>query len=108
MDGQFAVLDIAAAQLHLGKLGRLDRVDLLLDEQADPDRIAARLRRQLPPEVAVERPEARNAQVEQMLASFQLNLSVLSLIALFVGMFLVYNTMSVSVVRQRRQIGIGI
>jgi putative ABC transport system permease protein len=41
-----------------------------------------------------------------MLASFQLNLFVLSLIALFVGTFLVYNTMSVSVVRQRRQIGI--
>ncbi|MBI3084272.1 MAG: ABC transporter permease [candidate division NC10 bacterium] len=106
MDGQFAVLDIAAAQLHFGKLGRLDRVDLLPDEGADVDRVAAGLRRHLPPEVTVERPEARNAQVEQMLASFQLNLFVLSLIALFVGMFLVYNTMSVSVVRQRRQIGI--
>ncbi|MFI5341228.1 MAG: ABC transporter permease [Candidatus Methylomirabilales bacterium] len=106
MDGQFAVLDIAAAQLRFGKLGRLDRVDLLLDERADPNRVAAILRQHLPPEVTVERPEARNAQVEQMLASFQLNLSVLSLIALFVGVFLVYNTMSVSVVRQRRQIGI--
>jgi len=106
MDGQFAVLDIAAAQLRFGKLGRLDRVDLLLDPQADPSRVAAILRQRLPPEVTVERPEARNAQVEQMLASFQLNLFVLSLIALFVGVFLVYNTMSVSVVRQRRQIGI--
>ena len=106
MDGQFAVMDIAAAQVHFGKLGRLDRVDLLLEDQADPDQMTATLRRQLPPEVTVERPEARNAQVEQMLASFQLNLFVLSLIALFVGVFLVYNTMSVSVVRQRRQIGI--
>ncbi len=106
MDGQFAVLDIAAAQLRFGKLGRLDRVDLLLDPRGDPNRVAATLRQRLPPEVTVERPEARNAQVEQMLASFQLNLSVLSLIALFVGVFLVYNAMSVSVVRQRRQIGI--
>jgi putative ABC transport system permease protein len=106
MDGQFAVLDIAAAQLHFSKLGRLDRVDLLLDDQADPDQVAAGLRQRLPPDLTVERPEARNAQVEQMLSSFQLNLFVLSLIALFVGMFLVYNTMSVSVVRQRRQIGI--
>ena len=106
MGGQFAVLDIAAAQLRFGKLGRLDRVDLLLDERADPNRVAAALRQKLPPEVTVERPEARNAQVEQMLASFQLNLFVLSLIALFVGVFLVYNTISVSVVRQRRQIGI--
>jgi putative ABC transport system permease protein len=106
MDGRFAVLDIAAAQLNFGKLGRLDRVDLLLEEGADADVVAAALRQRLPPEVTVERPEARNAQVEQMLASFSLNLFVLSLIALFVGMFLVYNTMSVSIVRQRREIGI--
>ncbi len=106
MDGQFAVLDIAPAQLHFAKLGRLDRVDVLLDGRADPDRVASTLRQKLPPDVSVERPEARNAQVEQMLASFQLNLFVLSLIALFVGMFLVYNTLSVSVVRRRRQIGI--
>ncbi len=106
MDGQVAVLDIAAAQLAFGKLGRLDRVDLVLEEGADADRVAARLRRRLPPEVTVARPEARNAQVEQMLLAFQLNLFVLSLVALFVGVFLVYNTMSVSVIRQRRQMGI--
>ena len=106
MDGQFAVLDIAAAQLHLGKLGRLDRVDVVLDAAADPARVATGLRAVLPPYVNVAPPEARNAQVEQMLGSFQLNLFVLSLIALFVGAFLVYNTMSVSVVRQRHQIGI--
>jgi putative ABC transport system permease protein len=106
MDGRFAVMDIGAAQLNLGKLGRLDRVDLVLDQQADAERVAATLRRRLPPEVTVQRPEARSAQVEQMLLSFQLNLFVLSLIALFVGVFLVYNTMAVSVVRQRRQLGI--
>ncbi|HWT79193.1 MAG TPA: ABC transporter permease, partial [Candidatus Methylomirabilis sp.] len=106
MDGQFAVLDISAAQLRFGKLGRLDRVDLLLDEKADPNRIAMALRQSLPSEVTVERPEARNAQVEQMLASFQLNLFLLSMIALFVGIFLVYNTLSVAVVRQRRHLGI--
>ena len=106
MDGQVAVLDIAAAQLHLRKARPTGSVDIVLDAEADPARVAAELRRRLPPQVDVERPEARNAQVEQMLGSFQLNLFVLSLIALFVGAFLVYNTMAVSVVRQRRQIGI--
>ncbi len=106
MDGQVAVMDIAAAQVVLGKLGRLDRVDLLLKPGADPLHVTARVRPRLPPGVTVERPEARNAQVEQLLLSFQLNLFVLSLVALFVGVFVVYNTMSVSVVRQRRQIGI--
>lgn len=106
MEGQVAVLDIAAAQVAFGKLGRLDRVDLVLEPGADPDRVAARLRRDLPPGVAVRRPEARGAQVEEMLAAFQLNLTVLSLIALFVGMFLVYNTLAVAVVRRRRQLAV--
>jgi putative ABC transport system permease protein len=106
MDGHIAVLDIASAQVHFGKLGRLDRVDVLLRPGAAPEQVAMHLRDRLPAGIDVERPEARNAQVEQMLGSFQLNLFVLSLIALFVGAFLVYNTMAVSVVRQRRQIGI--
>lgn len=106
MDGRFAVVDIASAQLNFGKLGRLDRVDLVLDATASPERVAAALRAALPPDLIVERPEARNAQVERMLGSFQLNLFVLSLIALFVGAYLVYNAVSVSVVRQRPQIGI--
>jgi putative ABC transport system permease protein len=106
LEGRVAVLDIAAAQVHFHKLGRLDRVDLLLTPGADPARVAADLRRRLPAAVVVERPAARSARVEQMLGSFQLNLLVLSLIALFVGAFLVYNTMAVSVVRQRRKFGI--
>jgi putative ABC transport system permease protein len=106
MDGHIAVLDIASAQVHFGKLGQLDRVDVLLQPGAALEQAAARLRDRLPAGTDVERPEARNAQVERMLGSFQLNLFVLSLIALFVGAFLVYNTMAVSVVQQRRQIGI--
>jgi putative ABC transport system permease protein len=106
MDGRTAILDIAAAQLHLAKLGRLDRIDLLLEDGASVPAVARSLEPLLPAGVRVERPEARNAQVERMLGSFQLNLFVLSLVALFVGMFLVYNSMSVSVVRQRRQLSI--
>jgi len=106
MDGQVAVMDIAAAQEAFQKVGRLDRVEILLAPGADAGRVKVALKTVVPPEVSVERPEARNAQVEQMLGSFQLNLFVLSLVALFVGVFLVYNTMSVSVVRQRRQLAI--
>ncbi len=106
MDGQVAVMDIAAAQEAFQKIGRLDRVEILLAPGADAGRVRVALKTVVPPEVGVERPEARNAQVEQMLGSFQLNLFVLSLVALFVGVFLVYNTMSVSVVRQRRQLSI--
>ena len=41
-----------------------------------------------------------------MLEAFRWNLRVLSYIALVVGAFLIYNTISVSVVRRRTEIGI--
>ena len=43
--------------------------------------------------------------VEQMLAAFHLNLTALSSIALLVGLFLVYNTVSTSVIARRDEIG---
>jgi putative ABC transport system permease protein len=106
LDGRLALLDIAAAQVEFRKTGILDRVDLLLEPGADPAAVAARLRSALPAGLAVERPAARVSQVEAMLASFRLNLTVLSLIALLTGCFLVYNTMAIAVLRRRRSLGI--
>ena len=51
-------------------------------------------------------PPQRNQQVESMLKVFQFNLTVLSTVGLLVGLFLVYNTISFSVVQHRREIGI--
>src|SRR5690606_16435130 len=44
-------------------------------------------------------------QVETMLAAFQFNRAALSWIALLVGLFLVYNTVSTSVIARRTEIG---
>ncbi len=96
-----AVLDIAAAQELFGKVGRLDRVDLIAT-----DRAAAALGRALGPAADVVRPETRTGRVEGMIASYRLNLFALSLLALFVGAFLIYNTLTFSVIQRRRQIGI--
>ncbi len=107
---RLVVLDIATAQEVTGRLGRLDRIDLIVD---DPDQAAAWLMgpagvagSALPPDATVRRPGARTAQVETMLAAFRLNLTALSLISLFVGVFLVYNAAMTEVVRRRREIGI--
>src|SRR5205814_9583037 len=48
----------------------------------------------------------RTEEVEKMLGGFQLNLVLTSLVSLFVGMFLIYNTVSASVVRRQHEIGI--
>ena len=59
----------------------------------------------LPAGLTVQRPERRGVQVEKMLAAFHFNLTALSYIALLVGLFLVYNSVSVSVITRRQEIG---
>ncbi|MFQ5894502.1 MAG: ABC transporter permease [Nitrospinota bacterium] len=105
LGGHLALLDIAAAQEAFGKLGRLDRIDVELEDPRRLEEVRASLESRLPPHVRVERPERRSAQVDKMLGSFQLNLAVLSYIALAVGLFLIYNAASTAVVRRRAEIG---
>mgnify|MGYP003344806948 CR=1 FL=1 len=72
---------------------------------ADIDAVESAIATRLPAGLSVQRPAARSRQVEQMLAAFHLNLTALSYIALLVGLFLVYNTVSVSVLSRRHEIG---
>ena len=106
LDGGFALMDIAAAQWAVGRLGRVDRVDVRLAEGVDVARAEQEIASRLPGGIAVRRPSSRGAEVERMLRAFQFNLTALSLIALLVGLFLVYNTVSVSVITRRREIGL--
>ncbi|HSB45798.1 MAG TPA: FtsX-like permease family protein, partial [Nitrospira sp.] len=101
-----AVMDLAAAQVLFGSVGRLDRIELVTAADRTPEDVASAVRTVLPPHLIVQRPAQRTAQVEKMVGAFQLNLAVLSWVGLLVGMFLVYNTMSFSVTQRRREIGI--
>jgi putative ABC transport system permease protein len=105
-DIRSASMDIGWAQELLGTVGRLDSVQLLLTEDADPSTVTAAARALVPADVVVAAPQQRSEQIGKMLASFQLNLTALSLVSLLVGMFLIYNTVSAAVVRGRREIGI--
>jgi putative ABC transport system permease protein len=105
LDGNFIMMDIAAAQLAFDRLGRVDRLDVLLPEGADLDRDLDAIAKRLPPGLAAQRPARRGEQVETMLAAFHANLTALSWIALIVGLFLVYNTVTISVVARRQEIG---
>jgi putative ABC transport system permease protein len=103
LDG-LLLADIATAQEVLGKVGRLDRIDLIIPD-ADADATLARIESILPASARVVRPEARSGTVEEMTAAFRLNLTALSLLALVVGMFLIYNTVTFSVIQRRPVIG---
>ena len=105
VDGQLALMDIATAQLLFDRLGWLDRVEIQLFDADTIDDAEEVIATRLPDGLRVQRPAQRGRQVEQMLAAFHFNLTALSYIALVVGLFLVYNTVAVSVITRRREIG---
>ncbi|MEW6720449.1 MAG: ABC transporter permease [Thermodesulfobacteriota bacterium] len=100
-----AVTDISTAQELLGMTGRLSRIDLKVPEGAGGEAVLSRIRRALPPGAEIASAGARGNALDQMTRAFSLNLSALSLLSLVVGMFLVYNTMTFSVLKRRQLIG---
>lgn len=99
------VSDIATAQELLGVPGRLSRIDLVLPDGEDTGIVLEQLRSFLPPGVEIEGASARSESVSQLTRAFEVNLTALSLLALLVGTFLIYNTVTFSVVKRRPMIG---
>ena len=97
--------DIATAQETLDRVGRLSRIDLIVPPSNDAADLLERLRELLPAGVRLERTGSGSKVAEQMTRAFNLNLVMLSLLAVVVGMFLVYNTVTFSVVQRRELIG---
>lgn len=102
LDG-LVLADISTAQELTGRLGKLDRIDVLAPEGDGP--AVQRLQALLPGEVSMTPVAARSGVIEQMTAAFRTNLTALSLLALVVGLFLIYNTMTFSVVQRRPLFG---
>ncbi|MGQ0602491.1 MAG: FtsX-like permease family protein [Anaerolineales bacterium] len=100
LDGM-ALMDVGAAQSLLQMGDRLSRIDLILTE-AESRALADRL----PTNVRQQPASAQADTIAQLTAAFQLNLTALSLLALVVGMFLIYNTIMFSVVQRRQVFGI--
>ncbi|WP_448560869.1 ABC transporter permease [Trichothermofontia sp.] len=98
----FLFADIATAQEILGQVGRLSHIDLIVHQPQDLEAIT----QTLPTDLQIETAEAQKNAVQQMTAAFELNLTALSLLALVVGMFLIYNTVTFSVVQRRPLFGI--
>jgi len=106
LEGNFGLLDIASAQEALERVGLIDRIDLMVDKFVSVEVIERELKKVIPQGVEVRRSDTRSGQIEKMVSAFHLNLTALSFISLIVGMFLIYNAISVSVIQRRREIGI--
>ncbi len=92
------VMDIAGAQQQFGALGRLSRIDLRLAPGTEPQALLARL--QLPAGVHAVAPDEAEQRVSQLSRAYRVNLTVLALVALFVGAFLVFSVVSLSVAQR--------
>lgn len=99
LDG-LLLMDVGAAQRLFALGDRLTRLDLIADGAA-----LQRLRPLLPEGTRLAPASEQAGAAEQLTAAFQLNLTALSLLALVVGMFLIYNTVMFSVVQRRAVFG---
>jgi putative ABC transport system permease protein len=104
LDG-LLITDISSAQEIFGAAGRLGRVDLSVADDETGRALLERIVRALPAGAELVVAGARAGTTAQMIRAFQWNLTALSLLALVVGMFLIYQTMTFSVVQRRPLIG---
>ncbi|WP_395055449.1 FtsX-like permease family protein [Polaromonas sp.] len=96
-----AVMDIAAAQELFGRIGELSRIDLRLLTGSDRAALIATL--QLPAGITATEPGDDAQRVSNLSRAYRVNLTVLALVALFTGAFLVFSVLSLSVAKRAQQ-----
>ncbi len=99
------LMDIADAQQVTGRRGTVDRILLKIPPGESMEQWQSRLAKLLPAGVSIQPQGTKTAANRKMLSAFRWNLRILSYVALLVGAFLIYNTISVSVARRRPEIG---
>jgi putative ABC transport system permease protein len=106
--GDAIVMDISLAMTELNRNGHVDRVLITTPQHATMSATQWEeiLRRALPPGLLLKTHGVEAQENRRMLEAFRWNLRVLGYIALLVGAFLIYNNLSVSVVRRRVEIGV--
>lgn len=101
--GNILVVDIATAQHWFDKIGHLSRIDVRLPADQGA---AASILAELPPGTELLSAESRTRSITEMSTAFMTNLTAMSLLALLIGTFLIYNSVSFAVLQRRGLIGV--
>jgi putative ABC transport system permease protein len=104
--GNLAIMDIYAAQALFGRGRHFDRIDIGLADNVSLDQGEAALRALLGPGFTIEPPSGRGRQFESLLGVYTFAVNISSLFALFIGMFIIYNSFAIAVTQRRSEIGI--
>lgn len=99
------ITDIAVAQEWLNRPGKLTRIDVRIP-QTGGEALIGRIRAALPPDAHLLNAERRTRSVTDMSEAFMTNLTAMSLLALLVGLFLIYNSVGFAVLQRRGLIGV--
>ena len=99
------VMDIGAAQDLFGLQGQLSRIDIQLKPGVDRSAFIRSVQSQpgWPPHVTLAPPEDAAARISNLSRAYRVNLTVLALVALFTGAFLVFSVLSLSVAKRSQQ-----
>jgi putative ABC transport system permease protein len=104
--GQIAVMDIHSMQFIFDRGGNFDRIDLVTDRAVDVEAVRSRLMSILPSGFDVSKPAARGKNLENALSAMSQGFLLTSLIALLVGMFIIFNSFSIAIHQRWKEIGI--
>lgn len=102
--GPLLVMDVAAAQELFERRGQLSRIDVRFEPGVAPAEWFASL--QVPPGVTAAEPGDAGQRVDQLSRAYRVNLTVLALVALFTGAFLVFSVLALSVARRSQQLAL--
>jgi putative ABC transport system permease protein len=100
-----AVMDLGVAQWRLGGLGQLSRLDIQLSNGASEKDLRIALKK-LNLDLTLVTANDRDRRMSNLSRAYRVNLSVLALVALFTGAFLVFTTISFSVLRQQSELAL--
>jgi putative ABC transport system permease protein len=104
--GQIAVMDVLNAQFVFGRGENFDRIDVMNEPDVSVEELRRRLRERLPAGLEIERPSSRGQGLESAVKGMNIGMTVTSLLALLVGMFIIFNTFSISVNQRWKEIGV--
>jgi putative ABC transport system permease protein len=104
--GQVAVMFLDAAQISFARGTLVDRIDVALKKGQDPSKVARRISAVIGSYARVERPQQVGDRLRAFIRPLRYGLELSGLVALSVGMFIIYNAIGISVAQRRKEVGL--
>ena len=104
--GNLAIMDVYAAQKMFGRGRTFDRIDVGVRQGSTIADCERELTALLGAGFQIDPPSGRGQQFEPMLSAYSMMVGISSLFALFIGMFIIYNSFAIAVTQRRSEIGI--